>query len=316
LPRLYPKQKRAIFADERYAVVEASTKSGKTVGCLAWIFSEAIRTGRAGRNYWWIAPVYAQTRIAYNRLRNILRKADPQGNEWRANETDLTLKLGNGATIWFKSGEKPDNLYGEDVYAAVMDEASRCRPESWHALRSTITATRAPVRLIGNVKGRGWHYQLARRAEAGEPGMSYSCIVAADAVAAGVLRQEEIDDAEASLPHDVFRELYYCEPSDDGGNPFGLAAIQRCIAPLGTGPPVVWGFDLAKHRNYTVGIGLGGDRTVVAFQRWRTDWRNTRARVKAMIGGAPCLIDSTGVGDPIVEELQRECPAVEGYQWP
>jgi hypothetical protein len=159
------------------------------------------------------------------------------------------------------------------------------------------------------------HYQLARKAESGEPDMAYHKIVASDAVEAGVLDQKEIDDAESILPHDVFRELYYCEPSDDGGNPFGLAAIQRCIAPLGTGPPVVWGFDLAKHRNYTVGIGLGGDRTVVAFQRWRTDWRNTRARVKAMIGGAPCLIDSTGVGDPIVEELQRECPAVEGYQF-
>jgi hypothetical protein len=33
-PYLYPKQEAAIFAPARYGVIEASTKTGKTVGCL------------------------------------------------------------------------------------------------------------------------------------------------------------------------------------------------------------------------------------------------------------------------------------------
>ena len=33
-------------------------------------------------------------------------------------------------------------------------EASRAREEAWHALRSTLTATRGKVRVIGNVKER------------------------------------------------------------------------------------------------------------------------------------------------------------------
>jgi hypothetical protein len=48
-----------------------------------------------------------------------------------------------------KSGEKPDGLYGEDVFAAVIDEASRMREEAWHALRSTLTATRGMRISIG-----------------------------------------------------------------------------------------------------------------------------------------------------------------------
>jgi hypothetical protein len=41
--------------------------------------------------------------------------------------------LPNGSVVWFKGGDKPDSLYGEDVYAAVIDEASRCKEEVWAA---------------------------------------------------------------------------------------------------------------------------------------------------------------------------------------
>ncbi|WP_177236910.1 hypothetical protein [Bradyrhizobium sp. Rc3b] len=70
----------------------------------------------------------------------------------------------------FKSAEKPDNLYREDVWACVMDEASRMREEAFHAVRSTLTATRGPIHIIGNVKGRkNWFYIGCRKAEAKEP---------------------------------------------------------------------------------------------------------------------------------------------------
>jgi hypothetical protein len=34
-PYLYPKQLAAIFDPRRYSVIEASTKAGKTSGCIA-----------------------------------------------------------------------------------------------------------------------------------------------------------------------------------------------------------------------------------------------------------------------------------------
>ncbi len=249
-PWLYEKQRAAFFNDARYAVCEASTKAGKTVGCMAWLFEQAV-LGKPGQNFFWVAPVYSQAQTAFRRFKRGL-----PADLLRTNESELTLTLGNGTVLWFKSGEKPDNLYGEDVYAAVIDEASRCREEAWHAVRSTLTATRGPVRIIGNVKGRrNWAYQLARRAEAGEPGMQYHKITARDAVAAGVLDAEEIEDARRTLPEHVFRELYLAEPSDDGGNPFGLDAIRACITEsLSSGPPKAWGIDLAKSVDYTVAV--------------------------------------------------------------
>lgn len=298
-PWMYQKQLDAIFAPERYAVVEASTKSGKTVGCMVWLAEQAME-GKPGRNYWWLAPIYPQAKIAFRRLKRGLPPAI-----YSANESELTLTLLNGAVIWFKGADKPDSLYGEDVYAAVIDEASRCKEESWIAVRSTLTATRGPIRIIGNVKGRkNWAYRMARRAEAGALNMHYAKITALDAVAGGVLSAAEIEDARAQLPEAVFNELYLAEASDDQGNPFGMAAIRSNVADLSGEAPFVWGWDLAKSTDWTVGIALDRYGHACRFERWQRPWEATTAGILELTDSIPALVDSTGVGDPIVERLQ------------
>src|ERR1700730_15842163 len=317
-PPLYGKQCAAIFEPKdifnnpaRFSLTEASTKTGKTVGCIAWLFEQALK-GERGQNYWWIAPVFGQGQIAFRRM----KVAVPR-DLYESTEVPPMITLMNGAVITFKSGEKPDGLYGEDVFAAVIDEASRMREEAWHALRSTLTATRGPARLIGNVKGRkNWFYALCRRAEAGEAGLSYHKLIAADAVDAGVLAHEEVEDARRILPDAVFRELYLAEPSDDGGNPFGLAAIARCVEPIAATKPVVWGWDLAKHVDWTVGIALDEYGRLCRFLRFQGPWGNTMEQILAATGSTPALVDSTGVGDPIVEMLQkRPGTRFEGYNF-
>ena len=303
-PWLYPAQAAAVFASARYSLIEASTKSGKTVGCLVWFFEQAINAAvdQHGRNYWWVAPVYPVAKMAYRRLKRFVPSAI-----YTANESELCLTLGNGAALWFKGSDKPDTLYGEDVYAAVIDEATRCKEEAWHAVRSTLTATRGPIRIIGNVNGRqNWAYRLARKAEQGAPDMAYFKLTAYDAVEAGVLSAEEIADAARALPEAVFRELYLAEPSDDGGNPFGLSAIRACIGVESTDPPAVWGIDLAKSHDYTVAIALDEDGCVCRFARWQAPWDTTVTRLRALTDGVTALVDSTGVGDPVLEALQKD----------
>jgi hypothetical protein len=302
-PPLYKSQEDAIFHDKRYGIIEASTKSGKTVGCLVWILEKAMQGGPQ-HNYWWVAPVYPQAKVAYRRLKAMLPR-----DLRKPNESELTLELPNGSTIWFKSGDNSDSLYGEDVYAAVIDEASRCREDSWYAVRSTLTATKGHVRIIGNVKGRkNWAYRIARRAESGEQNMHFARITAQDAIDGGVLDKEEIDDAERAFSGNpaAFRELYYAEASDDGGNPFSPAAIKRCLAPLSPAPAVVWGWDLAKSNDWTVGIGLDSYGTVSEFARWQKPWQDTVDQIVALTRGAAGLVDSTGLGDPVLEQIQQK----------
>ena len=225
-PPLYPEQEAAIFSSARYSCIEASTKAGKTVGALAWLLEQTLR-GKPGQNFWWVAPVYPQANIAFRRL---CRGLTP--GIFKANKSELSVEFVNDATLWFKSAEKPDNLYGEDVYAAVVDEASRVREDAWYAIRSTLTATRGPIRFIGNVKGTAnWAYKMARRAERGDdPDLHYAKITWREAVAAGVLDPEEIERARRDLPGAVFRELYEAEAADLEGRiyyAFDLANIAE-----------------------------------------------------------------------------------------
>lgn len=318
LPPLASYQKAAIFCAERSAIIEASSKAGKTVGCLYWLFSEAMNNGGAGREFWWVAPVHDQARIAYDRMKTMLVQADPTKSIWSSNDTERSIKFVNGSTCRFKSAEKPDNLYGEDVYAAIYDEASRGREASWNALQSTLTATDGKVRVIGNVRGRkNWAYRLARKVEAGQlPSWHFASINAQDAVKAGIIKQSVLDEREAVLPQQIFRELFYNEPSEDGGNPFGLQHIEACVCDLSTKTAKVFGVDLAKSVDWTVVIGLDDERRVCHFDRWQHEpWDRTAERILQIVGSRPTLIDSTGVGDPVVEGLQRKAPSIDGFKF-
>lgn len=303
-PYLYPKQLSAIFHDYRYGLIEASTKAGKTVACIIWLTEQALQ-GRKGHNYWWIAPSYNQAKIAFTRLGNSITRGT-----FTENKTDLTITLLNGAIIAFKTGETPDKLYGEDVYAAVVDEASRVRQEAWVALRSTITATGGPVRMIGNVRGRkNWFYNMCRRAQKGDsPHMHYAKLTVLDAIEAGVFKAEEAEDAATQMSESAYKELYMAEPSDDGGNPFGGdEVIDRCLISevFWNHEPVCWGWDLAKSVDWTVGIALDENGQCCRMFRWQKPWRETIQEIRKVTGNKPALIDATGVGDPVVEELQR-----------
>lgn len=275
--------------------------SGKTHGALAWLAEQAIMHGKSGRNFWWVAPVYGQAKIAFQRM----KRAIPP-HLYTKNESEMTMTLFNGAVIVFKSGERPDNLYGEDVYAAVIDEASRLREESWHAVRSTLTATRGPLRAVGNVKGRkNWFFKLCRRAQANEKNFFYDKITAYDAVAAGVLDAEEIEDAKRALPESVFKELYLAEPAADEGNPFGIKHIEACYKPDAI-PDITqkYGFDLAKTYDWAVLLGLDDNGVESYFDRWQGDIGGSIRRVDNEVKGKVCAVDATGMGMRPAEEFQ------------
>lgn len=181
---------------------------------------------------------------------------------YTANESELTITLINGATIWFKTAKDADALYGEDVYAAVLDEATRMGEDSWNALRSTLTATQGPARIIGNVKGTdNWVWKLSQRVAAGElPGWAVYTLTAYDAVEAGILPLDEVEEARRVLPSSVFDELYLAKPSESSrffkGTP---QFIDSDKIPSGARVVRAWDFAVTepkpgKDPDWTVGV--------------------------------------------------------------
>lgn len=213
-PNLTSYQKNFLYNDSRFTITEASTKIGKTFSHIWWIFERAHESwNKPNYNHWWVAPVYSQTKIAFKRLRVKIAKS----GIYKVNESNLTITCPNGAVIHFKSADKPDNLFGEDVYSVVFDEAPRAKVEAFYALRSTITATGGKMKLIGNFGGvANWMHQLKEKAIEDKE-YSYHRITAWDAVREGILEESEILQAQKDLPPKIFKQLYLAEEqeSDD-----------------------------------------------------------------------------------------------------
>lgn len=308
-PKVTSYQKEIMDCEHRFAVIEASTKSGKTAAMIIWLFEQALQC-KSNQSVYWVAPVFSQAKIAFDRMKNQISDK----RIFTANESRLTIILITGTLIEFKSADNPDTLYGNDCYAAVIDEASRVKEASWIAIRSTLTATRGKCKLIGNVKGRkNFFYKMALNAKNRYDDYFYKKITAYDAVEAGILEAQEIEDARRDLPDSVFRELYLAEASEDGSNPFGLSHIVGCVAPMSTQPPICYGVDLAKSVDYTAIIGLDRMSSVSDFRHFQKDWRQTTTEIIELPRDCPIAIDSTGVGDPIAEDVARQRQDVEKY---
>lgn len=310
-PKLTSYQKAILYSTARFTVTKGATKIGKTFPHLFWLFERAHDEKKKGANYWWVAPVHSQAKIAFNRLRRVCVQLG-----YRINESELFIETGVDSRIWFKSADNPDNLYGEDVFAVVFDEFTRAKEQAWHAIRSTLTATHGVCKFIGNSKGRkNWGHKLWLKAKNGEPGYEAFKVTAYDAVAEGILTMDEIEQAKRDLPDLAFRELYLAEDLEDQANPFGIKNIASCVKPLSNKPARCFGVDLAKSVDWTVVIGLDDFGQVCVFERFQADWTQTTARVIQIIGNKPANIDSTGVGDPIFEAIKQKCAGALSFKY-
>jgi hypothetical protein len=254
-PHLTNYQKAILFSKSRFTITEASTKAGKTHSHIIWLFGKAHEYEIAtGKNYWWVAPVYNQSKIAFKRLkRNLI-----QYGVYLFNESNLIITCPNGAEIHFKSADNPDNLYGEDVYACVFDEAPRAKEEAWFALRSTLTATKAPCKIIGNFGGiSNWVHKLKEKAK-NDKEYEYFRVTCWDAIREGILDEAEVQQAKRDLPEKIFKELYEAEQSEDEGQLVMNESISKLFSNthLDSGIKYITG-DIAR---------LGKDKSV--FMVW------------------------------------------------
>lgn len=269
--RDYKKQVAFIDAPTKHAIIEATSKAGKTVGCIVWLYEKALedisgRDNKEGCYYWWVAPIVAVSKIAYRRMKRFIQPKDL----YTSNDTELSITLLTGATLVFKSADNPDNLYGEDVYAAVLDESTRMKEEAYVAVDSTLTATDGAMRIIGNVKGvTNWSYKLARKVEAGElSAWSYFKLTAGDAIEAGVLKQAVLDEKRSRLSEGFFLELYYAIPFVNSSNKFAFAFtkskhVHKCA--VNYDYPIYLSFDFNRNPICCNIIQHYGDTVFIPF---------------------------------------------------
>jgi Terminase large subunit, T4likevirus-type, N-terminal/Terminase RNaseH-like domain len=300
LPNPHVNQQVILDSSKRFRVVMCGRRFGKSELSQIEIIVNALQ----GKQVAYITPTYQLARVFFDRL----TKAIPFEN----NKSELSIKFPNDGAVYFFTGERLDNLRGRKFHFIVIDEASFIPnlEEGWqNSIRPTLTDYKGRALFLSTPKGKNFFYSLFLKS--GEPDWESFKFTTYDNP---YIDRGEIDDARTQLPQVVFEQEYMANPAENASNPFGSSYIKQCTFELSHEPPIAFGVDLAKSVDWSVIIGLDKNGSVCHFERFQKDWRQTK-QVIENLPRIPILIDSTGVGDPIFEDLQREGVLVTGFKF-
>jgi len=199
---------RDVFADfhdrtQRWAVVVAHRRCGKTVSCINDLIYRALIEDKEHGQYAYVAPYYSQAKnIAWDYLQ---RYAKPVMA--KANQSELWVELVNGAKIKLYGADNPDALRGLYLDGVVLDEYADMRPRMWGEIIRPLLADRMGWAVfIGTPKGHNAFYDVYTNATK-DPRWYTKTLRASQT---GLLPQAELEDAQASMSPDQYEQEFEC----------------------------------------------------------------------------------------------------------
>lgn len=319
--RLHPEQLQVYHCQKRYIIVEAGRRWGKTE--LAWIKQLVFMLTHPNSLTWWVAPLYKELRPA---TRKIKKLTPPELVEKTLvhNETLSYIRLKNGSECFLHSADREDSLRGEGIHYLTIDEAPLLKKDRFDAeLKPTLIDYNAPCVFIGTPKGKTWFSDI--KAKGQDPqNLEYQTFHFSSYGNAkengGFIPQAYIDSIANDMPVMLRRQEIYAEELEGEGVVFRHIAdrIRDNIQPYRNGEQIVVGSDIAKNVDYYVNIAMRMNGEIVGFDRFqKIDYPLARKRTISFcqqFGKPPLLIDSTGVGEPVFDELKNEYKRVSGYK--
>jgi len=200
---------RPVFQDfhnrkQRWSIVIAHRRAGKTVACINDLIIKAGLENKPNGRYAYIAPYHSQAKsIAWDYL---LRYSEPLYR--RHNQSELWVELVNGSRIRLFGADNPDALRGMYLDGVILDEYADMKPSVWGAvLRPLLSDRRGWAVFIGTPKGHNAFYDIYQTAEI-HKNEWFSKVLRASATK--ILPQDELDDALKSMSVDQYQQEFEC----------------------------------------------------------------------------------------------------------
>jgi PBSX family phage terminase large subunit len=196
---LHPKQREIVQSKDRFRVLLAGRRFGKTVLAVEELAFNALTIKKARVCY--IAPTYQSARdIAWDMLKNRLT-----GIEAKINDSRLEIEI-NGSRIMLRSWENIETLRGQFFDFIVMDEVAQYKNfwVNWQeVLRPCLTDRRGRVLFISTPLGFNHFYDLYNK-----PEYKSFHFTSYDNP---YLPVEELDKAKEEIPEDRFAQEYLAD---------------------------------------------------------------------------------------------------------
>lgn len=309
LPRPHPSQQLVLQSKSRFIVLLCGRRWGKSQ--IAQIIS--INKMLNGEKIAYITPTFDLSKNFYGEIIRAL----PQEIISSSNKSDLTLELITGGSLKFFSGESLERFRGYKFHYIIVDEAAFIPnlEEEWYAsIRPTLSDYQGGGMFISTPNGKEFHFSLYLKGKNGlDPDYQSFHFASNDNP---YFPKEEFEKARLSLPSFRFNQEYLAIPGESRNNPFGTDNINKNITPtLSTEPTVVFGIDVAKYNDWSVIVGLDKDGNVSHFEKFQQPWMSTMDRIKNLPQGILKVIDSTGVGDVLLEQLYQATNNIIGFKF-
>lgn len=308
-----PRFLREAFLDlALIVVIKAGRRTGKTYNWVIWLIT--MLDQKPNTPGLWVDTKHTNIDKYVERyFKPILVKM----NHWPDctwNQQKKVLTLHNGSYIDFGSAERPELMEGFGYDYAVINEGGIVfkKPSLWENTLYPMVK-HAKVRIIGTPKGKNTFETLYRRYKH----YSFNCYDSP------FWTEEEIANAKATMTEEAFRQEMLADFIEGAGAVF--RRINENIAGALIQQPVpgrryVLGADLAKHSDFTViFVADVEDRQIVFHDRFnQIDWQLQKARITAAYERFNCengVIDATGVGDAIFDDLRAAGLNIEGFKF-
>lgn len=189
--------------DQRWAIIVAHRRCGKTVACINDLIFRAISENKENAQYAYLAPYYSQSKnIAWQYLQQYSEPVLA-----KANQSELWVELVNGARIKLYGADNPDSLRGLYLDGIVLDEYADMKPSVWGAVvRPLLSDRQGWATFIGTPKGHNSFYEIYRQAEQHE---SWFCKTLR-ASNTGIIPKSELEDAQMIMSEDQYLQEFEC----------------------------------------------------------------------------------------------------------
>jgi hypothetical protein len=309
--------KEVLANDARFKVLVAHRKARKTTLAIGELLSWCATVPGI---YWYVAPYREEAKKTVWEDPFMLPRYVPADIWEKRNNSELYVKFPNGSVLYVLGADNPKGHRGPNPMGVVLDEYDYMRPEMWSAVIQPIMTVNpfAWCWFIGTFDGvKDLHakYQFAKNNK-----NWYGKILSAKD--SGIISSEALEEARKSTTEAFFKQEYLCE-AIEGASSF-FTNIDYC-AYRGTMLPDTRrkyqvGIDLAKMNDYTVITPFDLNSFTAGKQERfnQIDYTLQKARIEAAYlrwNKAQMIIDSTGVGEPVFDDLHKQQIKIEPFHF-
>jgi len=197
----------------RFNVLVCHRRFGKTVFSIMEMIDKGLNCDLKNPQYAYIAPTYGQAkRVAWEYLKDFTKNIPGA----KANEAELRVDIprpdrGDKIRFVLLGADNPDSLRGIYLDGVILDEYAQCDPIIWgQVIRPALSDRKGWGIFIGTPKGQNhFHniYQLGGELQAGGKNWFVACYKASET---GVVDDEELAEARASMSEEEFEQEYEC----------------------------------------------------------------------------------------------------------